>query len=210
MSVERLVAVAQLAFVAVWAIAGALQQSYSVRDQPVSDLAARTADHRWLMAAGFIVLGASVVLVGRRLRGMLGARRGAHLAAGLLLAAGLGWIAIGFLPLDCSITDATCRAASDSGRLSTEHYLHIWLSFGVGVLVSVSPFAVAWALWPGRAARGVLAVALACDLVQLVGFFVLGRDGAGLGLWQRAVLVLMQAWFIWIAATSERRLASRP
>jgi len=49
----------QLAFVVAWAVAGALQTGYAPADQAVSDLAALTADNRWIVGLGLVCLAMS-------------------------------------------------------------------------------------------------------------------------------------------------------
>ena len=57
----------QLAFVASWVIAGALDPGYSHLEAGVSVLAARTAEHPWIVTAGLIALGLAIAALGAAL-----------------------------------------------------------------------------------------------------------------------------------------------
>src|SRR3954454_871488 len=190
----------QVAFVASWVLAGALEPHYSAIDSYVSELGARHAAHPWLLNAGVAVFGASFVALGVALRRVLPRRRAAAVATALFAAAGVTIVLEGLLQMDCSITaDAHCRALSDAGALSWHHYGHLWASLGSQLLLAATPFAIAAALWPapsGAAALGAGVSGLAAGvLVSLVDSPADG--GAGLG--QRVGLTVLHLWALIVA-----------
>src|SRR2546423_3387094 len=79
----------QVAFVAAWVIAGALEPGYSAFDQAISELGARNAAHPWLMNTGFVILGLAIAALGPCLLAVLPRRRAARVAGGLFAVAGL-------------------------------------------------------------------------------------------------------------------------
>jgi hypothetical membrane protein len=83
--------VGPVAFVAAWAIGGALAEGYSPRDDAISELAAVGATTRPLMTAGFVLFGAGMIAFSRALE------RGPAVAA---VAAGVCTIGVAAVPLD--------------------------------------------------------------------------------------------------------------
>ena len=126
-----------------WLIGGLVQNGYSFRDQPISELGARTADHPWIVQAGITVWGLSVLAVAAALWLTVDDfphRRWARLAAALMGVAGVCIFVSGFIaPLDCMPNvDRVCEAREDAGSLSVRHYVHVWAS-----LVALRPLALA-------------------------------------------------------------------
>jgi hypothetical protein len=185
--------------VASWVVAGALEPHYSAIDSYVSELGARDAAHPWIVNAGIVLFGLSWIALGTALRGALPRRRAALVACGLFVVAGLALLLAGVFQLDCRFsTGAHCRALSDAGSLSWHHYGHFWTSFAARGLLAVTPFAIAWALWP--APSGAAALASGVTGLVLGSLNALG-DGPGdaAGLVQRAGLGVLQLWALIVA-----------
>ena len=188
----------QVAFIASWVVAGALEPHYSAVKEYVSELGARHAAHPWIANAGLLVFGASFVALGVALLRAVPRRRAALVACALFAAAGTAYALTGVFHLDCAVsTGARCRALSDAGALSWHHYGHLWASFAGELLVVATPFALAWALWPaptGVAALGSGVVGVAVGVLTSVA-----ERGAGDGLGQRAGLAVLQLWVLIVA-----------
>ncbi len=192
--------VAQVAFVAAWIVAGALQDGYSYLDHHVSDLGADGAAHPWIVNTAIVVLGLGVAALAPALLRVLPKRPAARVAAGLFLASGAVMVVAGLFHGDClSAVDSTCQARWDAWDVDTAAKIHAWSSLIAQVLFLATPFALARALW----GRPVAAPTLACGtagVVLSVGLILLfGVDHAPDGLTQRLGLTLLHAWVIFVA-----------
>jgi hypothetical protein len=185
----------QAGFVASWLIAGAAQPHYSHLEQSISELAARTAAHPWIETTGVVLLAAAVAALAGALALVLPRRRGLPVA--LFAGAAAVFLVLAFTRLDCAPTvDARCHALQDAGALSTGHYVHAWSSLLADLFLLATPFALAYALWPGTAAAQVLACGgfgLAIAAVTIPTWFV---DGTADGLVQRADLAVLHLWLV--------------
>jgi hypothetical membrane protein len=189
----------QVAFIASWVAAGALEPHYSAVKEYVSELGARNAAHPWIVDAGIAVFGASFIALGVALRRALPRRRAAVVACGLFAVAGLGILASGFLQMDCPISvNAHCRALSDAGALSWHHYGHLWTSFGARLLLVATPFAIAAALWPAPSGVAALSSGLTGLVIGTLSAF--GASPGSDGLAQRASLGVLHLWVLIVAA----------
>ena len=190
----------QVAFVAAWVIAGALQPGYSHLAQPFSELGARNAAHPAVMDLGLVALGLSVAALGPALLATLPARPATRVAAGLFGLAGLAVVVAAALPLDCSLTvDHACSHRFNAGELSWQTSAHIWAGLVFDIAFAATPFAVARALWPRHAAQLALAAASAATPI-LVGTFVIGGIAhGGIGLVQRLAFVSVHIWVFAVA-----------
>src|SRR3954453_12553099 len=163
---------AQLAFVASWIVAGALQPGYSHAAQGVSALAARAGAHPWIVTTGIAVLGASFIALALALAITLPRRRVAPVA--LFAAVGVVFCAPAALRLDCgAVNDPHCNDLFEAGRLSWQHSAHVWLSLVSGLLLLGTPLALAYSLGPGTTAAVALSAAsfgVVFTIVSLVGF----------------------------------------
>ncbi|MEA2450992.1 MAG: hypothetical protein QOG63_2924 [Thermoleophilaceae bacterium] len=189
---------AQPAFVATWLIAGALEPHYDHLRQAVSELAARNAANPAIVSAGLALLGLSMLALAVALALVLPRRRA--LAVALFAATGVAILAAAALPADCGVTvDAHCHSLWLAGDLSWQHYAHGWSSLAEQLLIMLTPFAVARALWPGTAAAVALAAGaagLAIAVASVVAYFA---EGAADGLIQRADLAVVHVWVAIVA-----------
>src|SRR3954471_19005973 len=191
----------QVAFVASWVVAGALQPRYSAIDSYVSELGARTAAHPWIVDVGVVLFGASFAALGFALLRALPRRRAATVATALFAMAGAALALEGVLRMDCSVTaDAHCRALSDAGALSWHHYAHLWMSLVSQLLLAATPFAIAAALWPAPSAAASLGAGVSGLVAGVVVALLDSPTHGGAGLGQRAGLAVLQLWALIVAA----------
>lgn len=207
---------AQAIFFASWIVAGALEPHYSHVDSYVSELAARDAAHAWIVTVGIVALGCSFLALGAALPAALVRRRG--LAAASFGAAGVAVILAAAFPLDCATTIShQCKALQDAGDLSWQHYAHLWLGLANTVLLVLSPFALARALWPGTTAAVLLSVGTTGLGIGVLSTFGQSASGAADGLIQRlgfvVVLIwvlLVGSWILWATRGAPRTSALIP
>ena len=189
--------VAQPIFIGAWVIGGALEPGYSHVRQAISELGAGGAAHPWLDQAAIVIFGLSFVALGLALYGVLPRGRAATTATGLFIAAGLAIAAAGPLNLDCRISEQPCWDAFQAGDLSWQTYAHAWLSLAGQVLLTLTPFAIAWALRPSPAAAAALVAGLSGLLVGgVASVFGDGPGGAPDGLLQRVGLLVLLLWVL--------------
>lgn len=199
----------QVAFVACWILAGALQRDYSHVEQAVSDLGGEVAQHAWVMNAGIVVVGLSVAALAPGLRRTLPARAAGAAAAALFALAGAAIAAHAFLPLQCSLSSEACRDRLEARALSWQTSAHVWAGSGVELLLLATPFAIAAALW--RSPSGPAAptpVGVAALLAGLAGIGLAGATALALrvagddafGLIQRLSLLALHLWIGLVAA----------
>jgi hypothetical protein len=181
----------QVAFVVSWIVAGALEPGYSHAAQGVSQLAARSAAHPWIVVVGLSALGVSFFLLGVALWRVLSRRRALVLLAFAL--AGAALVVSALIRLDCEFSDHHCRALWDAGRLSWHQEGHLWAGLASQLALGLTPFALARALWPGTAGAAALSAGAVGVAIGVVSFFGFGLDGAG-GLVQRADLFVLHVW----------------
>ena len=181
----------QVLFVASWVIAGALEPGYSHLDAGVSVLSAGDAQHPWIVATGLVVMGLSLGALGPALLAVLRPRRARGVAAASLAVAGAGFVAVGVLPIDCSLDEAHCRVLSDAGELSWQHYAHLWTGLLIQLSLSIAPFAVVRALWPHRAALALLFGSVPAVLFGFVTWPLWNIEEAPHGLIDRVELALV-------------------
>jgi hypothetical protein len=191
-------------FVASWVIAGALESGphpdqgepgYSHIDQAVSELGALDASHGWIVGAGLVILGVSLVALAVALWQVLPSR----LAAALFVAAGVAIVVSGLVPLDCRLSEARCEFLWRRGDLSWHTDGHLWAGLAAQLFLVATPFAVARALWPAPPAllaawAGVFGLG-----VGLALHFLYGVDGAPDGLLQRISLLMVHVWVLIVA-----------
>jgi hypothetical membrane protein len=190
---------AQLAFIASWLVAEALQPGYSGTASGVSALAADGARDPWIVITGFVVFGLGVAALVPGLAFVLPRRRAATVAAGLFALAGLSIVVIGASRLDCNLSNAACQARFDAGKLSWHTDVHVWAGLVMRAALILTPFALARALWPSPA--GALAL-LSGAIGAAIGVTALILYGSGTadGLVERIELVVVHLWIVIVAA----------
>ena len=207
---------AQAAFVLSWLVAGALEPRYSHVDSYVTELAGRFAENPWIVRAGLVVFGLSLVALAPGLLRTLPSRTARSVTAALFVLAGCALALVGLLPLDCPLsTDAACLARARSGAVSTTHEAHSWLGFASQVLLAATPFALARALWFRPVALAALGAGIAGLAIGIAGVFLLDPNATGVGgLVERIELGLGQLWVLIVAAgilhATRREHASEP
>lgn len=195
-------------FVAAWIVSGALQPNYSAVVQPVSDLAAQTARHPYLLVAALIALGISLAALTPGLKALLPGRPATTIALAAFAVAGLAFALAGVLRLDCSgFADAACLDAHRRGALSWHSSAHLWAGLVAELALMVGPFALTRALWPRPVAvltliAGAVSIGLvvAVEVVYHAGGGV--RVGAGAtGLLERIGLTTTNIWALLVAGS---------
>ncbi|MEA2438638.1 MAG: hypothetical protein QOH76_62 [Thermoleophilaceae bacterium] len=185
----------QAVFFASWLIAGALEPHYSHVEEGVSELAGRQAENPAIVTVGLTAAGLSLLALAGALWVALGRRRALPVA--LFATAGLAILLAAVLPLDCGLTlDRHCRALSDAGSLSWQHYWHLWLSLIEMGLLLLTPFALARALWPGTAAAALLFCGAAGLAIAAASIVAYAAPGSADGLIQRVDLVVLLVWVL--------------
>jgi hypothetical membrane protein len=193
----------QLVWVAVVAVAGAIEPGYSPVRDAISALGAEDAARPWLFDTGVAIWGLSFVAAAAAL--WLDAPRSfrGRLGPALIAFTGLTEILDGFpFPADCRRTiDPGCHAREVAGEVSWHHVAHGW-TFVLGVLaLGLSVFAMAWRFhgderW-GRADLLALgAGAIGVGIVTALFFAVSHEAGGDYGLFQRLALGAGAVWVL--------------
>jgi hypothetical membrane protein len=189
-------------FVALWIVGGALQPHYSHLERDVSDLGSAFAHDPWIVNAGILLLGLSVIALAPGLRRVLPRSRA---AAALFALAGLGFAAMAFLPIDCSFALEACRDRFRAGDVSWQTQGHVWIGLAAMIVMLATPFALARALWrrpagimaPAPIASAALAAGLAGLLIAILAFAL--QDAGGDGVNERLQLLALHAWIVLVA-----------
>jgi hypothetical protein len=189
---------AQVAFVACWLVAEALQRDYSGIDSGVSALAAEGARDPAITIVGFVVLGLGVAALAPGLSAVLPRRRAAAVAAGLFVLAGLSIIAIGLFRSECNLSQAACNARFDAGKLSWQSDVHVWAGLVMRVALILTPFALARALWPSPTGALALICAGLGGAISAVALILYGSGGSD-GLVERVELLFVNLWVVIVA-----------
>jgi hypothetical protein len=175
-------------------------------DQGVSELGARGAEHPLIVNAGLVVFGLTFVALGAALLAVLPSR----LAAGLFVVAGVAVIASGVIRLDCGLSDPHCEAMWRAGALSWHEGGHLWAGLISRVLLALTPFALARALFPGPVAPLAFGAGVAGLAIGLATFFLYGDDSAGDGLIQRFEFLVLHLWVLIVAVGILHATRRRP
>lgn len=187
-------------FTAAWLAAALVQTNYSPRREDVSALAARTADHAWIMIAGLVVVGLLAAAFSLALPVVLPGRA-AVAGAYLVGLGGFGTVALGLLRNDCSSLRQSCEKRVEAGEVSWEHTVHDVVSVPVFACVALAPAVLALAFRGAHRSRALLAysalTALAVwVLLALAGLELPARDQ---GTMQKAAAYAVLAWLEVIA-----------
>ena len=191
---------AQIAFVAAWIVAGALEDGYSHLDHHVSELGADGAANPGIVNAAIVVVGLGIAGLAPALLRVLPRRPAARVAVGLFLLAGLAIAVGGFFNSDCSnAVDATCQDRWDAWEVDTASKIHAWASFAAQILLLATPFALARALWNRPVAAVTLVAGVAGLGLSAAVTVLFGIDHAPDGFAQRLGLTALHAWVILVA-----------
>lgn len=153
------------AFTAAWITASLRQPGYSFTQIQISGLAAPGARGPWIMIAGFLVLGASLIVFGLAVRRQLGDTDRAGVGPVLIQIAGALTLAAGLFRRDHMLLAP--------GPESWHNYAHNIVSTALYILLIAVPLTLAWRLrnepvW--RSMAGPLAAAAIAAAVILVIF----------------------------------------
>jgi len=191
----------QLVWIAIVAVAGAIEPGYSPVRDAISALGARDAARPWLFDAGVALWGLSFIAVAvalwldgpRTFRGRLG--------PALIGFTGFAQILDGFpFPADCRKTiDAGCRARELAGEVSWQHVAHGWVYFVGAIALMASVFAMAWRFRGDERWAGADRLALGAGFFGVIvvgGLFFATGDGTDgyYGLVQRLSLGAAAVW----------------
>jgi hypothetical membrane protein len=192
-------AIGPLAFTAAWIIASLLQTGYPAAEVQISGLAAPGARDPWIMIAGFVVLGVSLIAFGPALRAGLGGARQAGPAPWLLQVAGVLTLAAAALRRDHMLLT--------SGPQSWHNHAHNVVSAVLYILLVAVPLALAWRLRaePRWRWAPVPLVAGAVIAAIILVVFVSGAAKSWDGTLQRTGVSIPLATLATVAAATGRR-----
>jgi hypothetical protein len=194
-------ALAPFIFTSAWVVAEHVQDGYSARREDISALAARTAEHPWLMMAGFVTSGLLVCAFALALDH--GVRRGSVVGPVLVMLCGLGMVALGLLRNDCSSLTEECKARIAAGRVSWQHSAHDLLSVPVFAAAAAAPIALALRFRGDARWRALAPFSAAAALVLAALFALDGIEAAPSwnGLIQR---LAVSAALLWLEVAAMR------
>ena len=178
---------APVSFVGAWAVCGAVWDGYDPVEQAISQLARVGAPTRPGMSAGMVAFGLLLPVFAQRLPRLLGAGTGLRTS---MTVAGLSTVAVAALPLQ--------REAGGTGDA-----LHA-VAAGIGYLAMAASPALG-AVGLARTGRRNAAVASAAVSVACLAGLAASLTVGPTGLWQRAGLGVVDAWFATCAVWSLRQ-----
>jgi hypothetical protein len=207
--------VGQWLFTVDWLVAPLWQDHYRPIDQAVSEMGGLTANLPWLMNAGFLVWGVSILAGAAALRRVLPGSRWRPLIVGSLALAAGAMMLVAFTRVDCSATvNRACYDAWVAGNASWHSYVHDWAAFAFGVFMAGSALAVAGFLYSVRepVIASVPAIGGAVGMAwQLMGVFGDPRFAphGHYGLYQRITILAASGWIVLLAAAVLSQLEER-
>lgn len=190
------------AFTAAWVVASFLQEGYSARREEISGLAAETAEHAWIMIAGFVVLGAGATLLGVGLLARFGGGFRRRIGPALVVVAGVGIFFSGVFRNDCSSLDDACSTLIDANEVSWHHYAHDAVGIIAFLALIAAPALIAGSFrrQPGWASLRLPSLLLTPILVVLLVLFASEAFPGIAGLLQRAFVLLATGWLAVVGA----------
>jgi Protein of unknown function (DUF998) len=194
---------APVVFTAAW-IAGTLaQDDYSARREDVSALAARTAEHPWIVIAGLVLTGVLTAAFAPALHFAVHGGRGSQVGPALVGLAGVGIVGLGVLRNDCSTLTSACEARVEAGDVSWQHLAHDALSIPVFAIAVIGPIVLARRFradpqWASFVPWSLVTAAALALLFLLAGVEAIPDSR---GLVQRVAVSLA---FLWLAAAAVR------
>lgn len=132
-----------LGFAVAAVAAQSLQVGYDPAVEDLSALAAQDAQHPWVMAAGILLLGTSVLALTVGLRPRLVRGEAAQLGGVILLLLGAALCAAAVLRNDCSTETVACAERVMAGQVSWTHHGHDVAAILVTVLFVACPLVLA-------------------------------------------------------------------
>jgi hypothetical membrane protein len=192
------------AFTAAWIVASLRQRGYPFTQIQISGLAAPGARDPWVMIAGFLVLGGSLIVFGLAQRRQLGESGQAGPGPLLLQIAGALTVAAGLLRRDHMLLT--------TGPESWHNYAHNVVSAALYLLLIAAPLTLAWRLrkeprW--RSITGPLAAAALVSGVILV-IFISGAATPWEGTLQRLGVSLPLAGLVVVALVTWHNSRRQP
>jgi Protein of unknown function (DUF998) len=165
-----------------------------------------TANLPWLMNAGLLVWGLSILACAAALWGVLPGGRWRPLIVGSLALAAVAMVLAAFARVDCSATvNRACYDQWVAGDASWHEYVHDWAAVAFGALLAVSSLAVAGFLRDAR--RPALALVPAIGGALGLAWTVLGvalnprfDPHAHYGVYQRFWILTASGWIVLLAA----------
>jgi hypothetical membrane protein len=188
-------AAAPVVFVVAVVLSSVLQDDYSWRREYISGLSADTAQHPWVMIAGFVVAGACVVGFAWSLDDMIRRSRWSLAGPVLLTAGGIGLVGVGLLRNDCSDALAVCKAQLERHN-SWHGTAHDLVSIPTFFCLVAGPLTLAARMRRDERWRWVAKLTFACFPIIAVVMVVDGlevSDGWG-GIVQRTHVLMLAAW----------------
>jgi len=190
-------------FTAAWLIAESVQDTYGPRREDISALAALDAQHAWIMIAGIVALGLSLVALGVGLVGAIDDGRSATVGAILLVVAGLAFVVAGFARDDCSSELQACKTRVKAGNVSWHHQVHDNVGIAVFLFLVLAPLMLARAFRRDRGWRDLRRYSLITGVLTLVLLLVFG-GGSFTGWNGLAERLLITIPLVWIAGLGTR------
>jgi uncharacterized protein DUF998 len=184
-------------------VASSVQDVYSSRREDISALAALDAQHAWIMIAGIVLLGLSIVGLGLGLVGAIRDGISPLVGEGLIVLTGLAFVTAGVARNDCSSELESCKRRVNAGDVSWHHKVHDAVGLAALLLLVIAPFVFARAFrtdgrWINLRRYSLITGVLAFALALMVGGEAF--DGWN-GLLERALVAVT---FVWIAVLGWR------
>jgi hypothetical membrane protein len=176
---------------------------YSPRREDISALAALDAQHAWIMIAGIVVLGLSLVALGLGLVGAIDDGRSATIGTILLVVAGLAFVVAGFARNDCSSELQACKKRVNAGDVSWHHQVHDTVGIGVFLVLVLAPLVLARAFRRDSRWRDLRRYSLVTGALTLVLLLVFGGDSFS-GWNGLAERILVAIPLVWVAVLGTR------
>ena len=183
-------------------VAESVQDAYGPRREDISALAALDAQHAWIMIAGIIVLGLSIVGLGLGLVGAIRDGKSALVGETLLVLAGLAFVTAGVARNDCSSELQACKNRVNAGDVSWHHKVHDAVGFAALLLV-IAPFVFARAFRADSRRSNLRRYSLITGVLALALALIVGGEtfNGWNGLLERALVAVT---FVWIAVLGWR------
>ena len=189
-------------FTVAWLVAWSVQDVYSARREDISALAAVDAQHAWIMIAGIIALGLSLIALGLGLLGVIHGGRSTTVGPILLVLAGVCFTGAGLARNDCSSELQACKERVSAGDVSWHHSVHDVLGVVVFLVLAVAPLVLARAFKSDSRWSKLRRYSLLTGALTLALLFVFGAeffDGWN-GLVQRVLILVPLVWIAVLGA----------